>query len=136
VADVEPYSVRRWRVFVGCGVSGDLFDLQCERPFPARRPLLPTHVHGVLGVVVVIDRDLHSKVCKVWRVEVDDAGFDVMAGVDEGQKVGFTTGRSVGVAGIEYVKDVGNCREGLVFVGAADIIVGCDFPDGLLVSSP
>jgi hypothetical protein len=54
-------------------------------------------------------RDLYCKIYKFGRVEVDDAGFDVVAGVDEGEVVSFAAGEGVGVAGVLCVQDVGDC---------------------------
>jgi hypothetical protein len=73
-------------------------------------------------------RNLHREVYKFGRVEVDDSGFDVVASVDEGEMVCFAAWEGVGVAGVVCVENVGNCCKGLVFVGAADVLVGCDFP--------
>jgi len=52
--------------------------------------------------------DLHCEVYEFGRVEVDDAGFDVVAGVDEGELVGFAIRENVGVAGIIWIEDVGD----------------------------
>jgi hypothetical protein len=54
-------------------------------------------------------RDLYGEVCEFGWVEVDDAGFDVMAGVDEGEEVGLAARESVGVAGVCRVEDVRDC---------------------------
>jgi hypothetical protein len=79
--------------------------------------------------------DLYCKIYKLGRVEVDDAGFDVVAGVDEGEMVSFAARQGVCVAGVLCVDDVGDCGQGLVFVGAADVWVGCDFSGLVLVLS-
>jgi hypothetical protein len=72
--------------------------------------------------------NLHGEVYKFGRVEVDDAGFDVVTGEDEGEMVSLAAGKGIGVAGVLCVEDVRDCCEGLVFVVAADVLVGCDFP--------
>jgi len=89
----------------------------------------PGHVHGELRLVVVGFgfEQLDREVLQVWGVEVDDAGFDVVAGVDEGEGVGGAFAEGVGVAGAGFVEDGGDCGERLVFVGAADVLVGFDF---------
>jgi hypothetical protein len=47
--------------------------------------------------------------------------------------VGLAAGGVVGVAGVWCVEDFGDCCQGLVFVGAADVWVGCDFSGLVLV---
>lgn len=59
-------------------------------------------------------------------VEVDDAGFDVVARVDEWESVGCAVAEVVGVARAGFVEDGGDGGEGLVFVGAANMLVGFD----------
>ena len=53
--------------------------------------------------------NLHGEVYKFGRVEVNDAGFDVVTGEDEGEMVSLAVGESVGVAGVLCVEDVGDC---------------------------
>ena len=74
---------------------------------------MPGQVCGELGfviggVVVVVRGDLDGEVGESGRVEVDDARFDVVAGVDEGEVVGSAAGEGVGVAGVCRVEDVGD----------------------------
>jgi hypothetical protein len=42
--------------------------------------------------------------------------------------VSFAAGKGVRVAGVLYIEDVGDRCEGLVFVSAADVLIGCDLP--------
>jgi hypothetical protein len=60
-------------------------------------------------------------------IEVDDASFDVVACVDEGEGVGCVVGQGIGVAGVFLVENVEDGSEWLVFVGAADMFVRLDF---------
>lgn len=73
---------------------------------------MPGYVCGelgfVVGGVVVVGGDLDGEVGESGRVEVDDARFDVVAGVDEGEVVGSAAGEGVGVADVCRVEDVGD----------------------------
>ena len=51
---------------------------------------------------------MHGEVDKFGWVEVDNAGFDVVTGVDEGEVIGFATREGIGVAGVFWVEDVGD----------------------------
>jgi len=63
---------------------------------------------------------------QIGRVEVDDAGFNVVACVDEWEFVGCAVGKGVAVARAIFVEDGGDGGEWLVFVGAANVLVGFD----------
>ena len=51
----------------------------------------------------------------------------MIARVDKWESVGGAIAGGVCVTGASFVEDGGNSREGLVFVGAADVLVGFDF---------
>ena len=59
-------------------------------------------------------------------MEVDDARFEVVFGVDEGEGVGGAIGEGVGVARVVGIEDVGDCGERLLDVGTADVLVCLD----------
>ena len=134
MADVEPHSAgsvsgSESRAYTFEGFGGDFFDLESEGPFPFGCGGVPGHVHGKLGLVVVGfgSEELDGEVLQVGRVEIHDAGFDVVACVDERESVGCAVSEGVGVARAGFVENVGYCGEGLIFVGAADVLVGFDF---------
>lgn len=134
MADIQPHSAGRaslcsFRLRGRRELRGDFFDLQSEGPLPAGRRVVPSQVHRVLGLVVVGfgSEELDGEVLQVGRVEIHDAGFDVVACVDERESVGCAVSEGVGVARAGFVENVGYCGEGLIFVGAADVLVGFDF---------
>jgi hypothetical protein len=86
-------------------------------------------VYGVLGLVVFGFgfEELDGEVLQFGWEEIHDARFDVVACVDEWESVGCAVGEVVGVARAGFVENVGDCGEELVFVGAANVLVGFDF---------